>query len=210
MSENRDKRPNADNSEADQDLKWEAVSVEHIIQDKWIDFRRIAYRFPDGTTFSPYYNYSRRSYVVIVASDEEGNYLCVRQFRHGIGQVTTEFVAGGIESATGREYITAADDQTSHEDALTAAKRELEEETGYTSDEWEHLITIPSAATIADNYAYLFRAKNCHLVSGQSLDEMEFLNVKLLQADEIETMIREERFQQAIHILAWMLSKNDR
>ena len=138
MSENREISKDMKKSAADQDLAWEEVSVEHIVQDKWIDFRRATYRFPDGTTFSPYYNYSRRSYVVIVASDEEENYLCVRQYRHGIGQVTTEFVAGGIESSTGREYITADDARTTHEDALTAAKRELEEETGYTSDEWEH------------------------------------------------------------------------
>ena len=207
MSENRVKGPNADKLEADQDLKWEAVSVEHIIQDKWIDFRRIAYRFPDGTTFSPYYNYSRRSYVVIVASDEEGNYLCVRQFRHGIGQVTTEFVAGGIESATGREYITAADDQTSHEDALTAAKRELEEETGYTSDEWEHLITIPSAATIADNYAFIFRARNCRRTREQHTDSTEFLRLVKHSPQEIEELIASGRFQQAMHVMAWLLSQ---
>ena len=98
MSENREISKDMKKSAADQDLAWEEVSVEHIVQDKWIDFRRAAYRFPDGTTFSPYYNYSRRSYVVIVASDEEGNYLCVRQYRHGIGQVTTEFVAGGSQA----------------------------------------------------------------------------------------------------------------
>ena len=154
----------------DADLIWEPVSVEHVIQDKWIDLRKVEYRFPDGTTFSPYYNYSRRSYVVIVASDEEGKYLCVRQYRHGIGEVTTEFVAGGIECENGREYITKADAITTREDALAAAKRELEEETGYSSDEWEHLITVPSAATMADNYAYIYRAKNCRRTHEQHTD----------------------------------------
>ena len=95
----------------------------------------------DRFLFSPYYNFSRRSYVVIVASDEADRYLCVRQYRHGIGEVTTEFVAGGIECDTDREYLTKQDTITSREDALEAAKRELEEETGYTSDEWEHLIS---------------------------------------------------------------------
>ena len=102
MSENKEISKDMNKSEADQSLAWEEVSVEHIVQDKWIDFRRAAYRFPDGTTFSPYYNYSRRSYVVIVASDEEDNYLCVRQYRHGIKQVTTEFVAGGNGVCSGR------------------------------------------------------------------------------------------------------------
>ena len=29
----------------DNDLKWEEISTEHIVQDEWIDFRRSAYRF---------------------------------------------------------------------------------------------------------------------------------------------------------------------
>jgi len=191
----------------DADLIWEPVSVEHVIQDQWMDLRKVEYRFPDGSTFSPYYNYSRRSYAVIVASDEDGKYLCVRQFRHGIGEVTTEFVAGGIECDNGKEYISKQDTVTSREDALAAAKRELEEETGYTSDEWEHLITIPSAATIADNYAFIFRAKNCRRTHEQHTDSTEFLRMEKYSAGEIEELIATGKFQQAMHVMAWLLAQ---
>ena len=191
----------------DADLIWEPVSVEHVIQDQWMDLRKVEYRFPDGSTFSPYYNYSRRSYAVIVASDEDGKYLCVRQFRHGIGEVTTEFVAGGIQCDNGKEYISKQDTVTSREDALAAAKRELEEETGYTSDEWEHLITIPSAATIADNYAFIFRAKNCRRTHEQHTDSTEFLRMEKYSAGEIEELIATGKFQQAMHVMAWLLAQ---
>ena len=196
-----------DTAEQDADLKWELVRVEHVIQDKWIDFRRLEYRFPDGSTFYPYYNFSRRNYVVIVASDEDGRYICVRQFRHGISEVTTEFVAGGIETGGKTEYITRQETPSGLEDALEAAKRELEEETGYTSDEWEHLITVPSAATIADNYAYVYRAKNCRRTKEQHTDSTEFLRVKLYEPGEIEELIAAGRFQQAVHIMAWLLAQ---
>ena len=79
------------------ELAWEEISTEHIVQDEWIDFRRSAFRFPDGSIYEPYYTYSRRNYVVIVASDTDGRYLMVRQFRQGIRCVTSEFPAGGIE-----------------------------------------------------------------------------------------------------------------
>lgn len=189
-----------------EELSWEEVSCEHVIQNEWIDFRRSAYRFPNGEIFEPYYSYSRRDYVVIVASDEQGDYICVRQFRQGIKEVTTEFPAGGMERKDGREYRRDKDDRGS-EDALAAAKRELLEETGYESDEWRHLITVPSNATIADNYAYVFMAGNCRKVSGQNLDDTEFLNVKKYNKEEIESMIREGKFQQSVHIMAWLLSK---
>ena len=70
--------------------------------------------------YDPFYTYSRRDYVVIVASD--------------------------------------------------AAKRELLEETGYVSKDWTHLLTVPSNATISDNYAHIFMAENCCKSGGQNLD----------------------------------------
>lgn len=217
----------ADNRE---NLTWEEVITEHIIQDEWIDFRRSAYRLPDGKVFEPFYSFSRRDYVVIVASDCDGNYLCVRQFRQGIKEVTTEFPAGGLERSDGREYgggaggalrdaaggasrgaaVSGAEaaGMSVSEDALAAAKRELLEETGYMSSEWTHLLTIPSNASISDNYAHIYMAKNCRMAARQHLDETEFLHVELHTPQEIEELICIGRFQQAVHVMAWLLARS--
>ena len=69
------------------------------------------------------------------------------------------------------------------------------------------MITVPSNATIADNYDYIYKAKNCRRVAGQSLDETEFLNVKRYSPEEIEALISAGKFQQAVHIMAWLLAK---
>ena len=182
----------------DEDLIWEEISTEHIVQDQWIDFRRAAYRFPDGEIWEPYYSFSRRDYSVVVASDAEGRFICVRQFRQGIRQVTTEFPAGAIERRDGEEAQAAA---------LRGAQRELKEETGYVSDDWRPLMVIPSNATISDNYAYLFEAKNCRKVSGQELDPMERLKVVTHTAEEIEAMLGQGDFLQSVHVLAWLLAR---
>ena len=175
--------------------------------------------FPDGSVFEPFYSYSRRDYAVIVATDEEGRYICVRQFRQGIKEVTTEFPAGGIERKDGKEYagralmnevVDDADSPDATEEAFDAAKRELLEETGYVSDEWEHLLTVPSNATISDNYAYIYSAKNCRKASGQELDVTEFLNVCLHTEAEIEKLVHEGDFKQAVHVMAWLLAKKNR
>jgi len=191
----------------DEELIWEEVSTEHIVKDKWMDFRKSVYRFPNGEEFGPYYSYSRRDYVVVIATDDEGKYICVKQFRQGIRALTTEFVAGGIERDDGREYKTenAVSDA---ENALEAAKRELLEETGYESDNWNHIITVPSNATIADNYAHVFRAFDCHKVTKQELDDTEFLKVVRYTDKEIIEMIEDGRFEQAIHIMGYCLSKH--
>ena len=124
-------------------LKWKEIKTEHIVQDEWIDFRRSVYRYPDGRIFEPFYSYSRRNYTVVVASDENSRFLCVRQFRQGIRKVTTEFPAGGIERIEGEENGSSE----YAEEALDAAKRELAEETGYVSDDWE----IPAENSIQRN-----------------------------------------------------------
>ena len=182
----------------EENLAWEEISTEHIVQDQWIDIRRSAYRFPDGTVWEPYYSFTRRNYAVVVASDEEGRFICVRQFRQGIRQVTTEFPAGAIEQKDGSDP---------REAALAAAQRELREETGYVSDSWRPLLTIPSGATISDNYAWLFAAKNCRRITDQELDPMELIRVETHTAEEIDAMLASGGFQQAVHALAWLLSK---
>ncbi len=182
----------------DESLIWEEISTEHIVRDEWIDFRKSAYRFPDGRVFQPYYSYTRRDYAVIVALDEEGRLICVRQYRQGIRKVTTEFPAGAIEQKDGEDQKEAAG---------RAARRELEEETGYVSDSWKHLLTIPSNATISDNYAWIFLAENCRKVSAQHLDEMELLQVCTHTAEDIDAMIADGSFQQSVHALAWLLAR---
>ena len=46
------------------DLNWKLNKTEHIVQDEWIDFRKESFILPDGKEFSPFYNYSRRNFVV--------------------------------------------------------------------------------------------------------------------------------------------------
>ncbi len=197
----------------DKELEWEELECEHIVQDEWIDFCRVRYRFPDGNEFSPYYRYSRRSYVVIVAKREDGKYICVRQYRQGIRKVTVEFPAGGIETGGATQYEKNGGDVSYTRDAdtsaLEAAKRELQEETGYQSDDWSHLITVPSNATVADNYAHIFYAKNCRKVSGLQLDDTEFLEPEVYSREEIQALIDNGTFAQAIHVMALLLAEKE-
>ena len=109
-----------------------------------------------------------------------------------------------LERKDGKEY--GGRGEQNAEDALVAAKRELLEETGYESNEWSHLLTVPSNATMGDNYAHLYLAKNCRKVSGQNLDDTEFLNVEKLSAQKIEKLIAQGEFEQVVHVAAWLLA----
>lgn len=188
------------------ELSFREKEVRHLVENRWIDLREVRYTMPDGGVSPPYYTYSRKNYCVIAATDEMGRYICVRQFRPGLGKVTCEFCAGGIERIGERQYGGGESEQ---EDPLLAAQRELLEETGYASKDWQRLLTVPSNATMADNYAYLFLARNCRRTDSQHLDDSEFLHVELLTEDELRRRIRAGDFEQAMHILAWYLAKEE-
>jgi ADP-ribose pyrophosphatase len=71
------------------------------------------------------------------------------------------------------------------EDSITAAKRELLEETGYNSDnlellEWHYQDQGCSKAIITT-----FIAHDCYKVQEQNLDESEIIKVKTLKYNEI-------------------------
>ena len=179
-------------------LDWKLVKEEALVNDQWMHFKKQDYQFPDGSVHGPFYTYSIRHTVIIVAQDTQGDFLCVKQFRQDIGRTTVEFPAGGIEAK--------AVDQTV---ALEAAKRELLEETGYQSKDWKFLYKVASHATLADNDVYIFGAKNCVRVSDQALDETEFLDFFHVNNKQIETWIQARQFEQAMHILAWFFWKQE-
>ncbi len=182
----------------EKDLVIEEVACEHLVRDRWIDFRRSDYRFPDGRVFGPYYTYSRRDYAVIVASDEEGRFLCVRQFRPGLRQVTTEFPAGGLERKDGEPYTL--------EKALAAAKRELREETGLTAENWVHLTDLNTTPGFCDELISIYLATG--LTRGDDdPDEDEFLNIVRMPLHELVGMARRGEIEDGKTMVGLLLAE---
>ena len=67
---------------------------------------------------------------------------------------------------------------------LAAAKRELEEETGYTADEWTELGTYCPAAAYCDEVITIYLARGLHKGT-RKLDEDEFLNIREVPLEEL-------------------------
>ncbi len=131
--------------------------------------------------------------VVIAAMKDDETILLVKQYRYPLKHVNIELPAGKLEKGENPDF---------------AAKRELEEETGYASTHWKHVLTIPSNATIADNYAHIYFADMCEKVSDLHLDDTEFLNVCTYTPAKIEELIKNNDFQQAIHVMAFIMVEN--
>ncbi len=112
--------------------------------------------------------------VVILPVLDDGTVLLERQFRYPLDRVFIELPAGKIDPG---------------EDTLVCAKRELQEETGYTASDWHFVCTIHNAIAYSDEHLDLFLARG--LTAGPAkLDDGEFLETFTATAPELLEMVR--------------------
>jgi len=71
--------------------------------------------------------------------------------------------------------------EDNQEDFLTAAKRELKEETGFTSQNWQLFMQYSISSKI-DSITQVYYAKNCVLTNSQKLDSGE--KIEVLEVDK--------------------------
>ena len=118
--------------------------------------------------------------AAVIAVKDDGKLLMVRQYRNALERETLEIPAGGLN---GREEPTDV-----------AAKRELEEETGFVCDKVELLVYIYTTVAFCNEKIDIYVAKD--LKPGhQHLDEDEFINVAAYSVDELKQMILEGKIQ---------------
>lgn len=142
---------------------------------------------PDGNTAKwDYIEHSGAAAVVPVL--EDGRILLVRQYRNALDRETLEIPAGGINKG---------------EESITAATRELEEETGYKSDNLEHLISIVTAVAFCDEVVEIYVAKNLTKTQ-QNLDPDEYIEIEAYTTDELSEMIYSGKIQDSKTIAAIM------
>jgi ADP-ribose pyrophosphatase len=110
------------------------LTTDELIEPSGMEVRRDVIRHPGS--------------VVILAIDErkpEPSVLLIRQYRYAANQELWELPAGRIDEG---------------EDALTAAKRELAEETGYSAKEWKLALYYYASPGFLDETMSLFAARD--------------------------------------------------
>ena len=112
--------------------------------------------------------------AAVVPVTDEGKILMVRQYRNALERYTLEIPAGGLNSKD--------------EPTIEAAARELEEETGYRSENLEWLINLRTTVAFCNEKIEVFVAKNL-IPSKQHLDEDEFIDLGAYTMEELKEKI---------------------
>ena len=131
--------------------------------------------------------------AAVLPVTEDGKILMVRQYRNALDRETLEIPAGKLDAPD--------------EPKITCAYRELEEETGFRSDNLEYLISINTTVAFCDEAIDIFVARNL-IPSHQHLDEDEFINVEAYSVEELSRMILEGKIEDSKTISAIMSYKD--
>lgn len=165
--------------------KWEILKSEYLFKRPWLTVKKDALRLPNGTIHDEFYVLEYPEWINVIAEDTEGNLILERQYRHGLKEISTEICAGVVEKG---------------EDVLTAAQRELKEETGYEGGEWTKLMTIAPNPGSMNNLCHCFLAKGVRQTGSQQLDKTEDIEFFTLPKDQVYDLLCRGEFHQALMV----------
>jgi ADP-ribose pyrophosphatase len=113
-------------------------------------------------------------WVNVIARTSEGELVFAKQFRFGAWDMTYEIPGGMVDPG---------------EEHALAARRELREETGYSSNSWTYLGSVQPNPAFHDNRCHHYLAENVVQSESQDLDNGEDIAIVLIQEDEIKEYI---------------------
>lgn len=147
---------------------WRTLATRPVYRNDWISVREDRVLRPDGSP-GIYGVVTTALAVGVVAITDDDEVVLVGQWRYALDAYSWEIVEGGAHDG---------------EDGLTAARRELAEEAGYTAETWERLggpLAISNSVT--DERAELWVARGLTPVP-RAPDPTEDIEVRHLAVDD--------------------------
>jgi 8-oxo-dGTP pyrophosphatase MutT (NUDIX family) len=138
---------------------------------------------PSGIEIPDFYIEELHDWVNIIAITKEGLFVIEEQYRHGIQKICFELPAGDLKPG---------------EEPSQAAKRELEEETGYTGGEWIPYGTYVPNASGCNNTCHSFLAIGVEKTINPKLEATEDIQTHLVTIDEIKAMLVDGRVVEGV------------
>ena len=127
-------------------------------------------------------------WVNVIAITEDEQILLVRQYRHGLQDVTLEIPGGLVDPG---------------DTPLVAAQKELRQETGYEASEWISLGCVHPNPAIQSNECYTYVAKGAHLAGDLDLDDKEDISVVVKPLSDVPRLIQEGQITHALILAAF-------
>ncbi len=150
---------------------WDILNQTSIFEHPFMALSTEEVRLPDGTIIKDWPKVHTRDYVNVLIVNEKQEALIVEGYKHGMGRSSWQVIGGYIEDG---------------EDPVTAVKRELLEETGYSCKKWIYLSSYVMDANRHFGVGHFFVAQDVQKVTEPNNDDLEEMQFNWVTLDELK------------------------
>jgi ADP-ribose pyrophosphatase len=156
---------------------WKTLSSRLVYESRWYRLRQDEVELPSGLVISDYFVSERPDIAIMFVMTTEDEIVLVRQYKHGIGEITLELPAGTFRDGDPQDH----------------ARRELEEETGYMCPDLAHIGTFFDDSSKNSNRVFVFAGRGATQETEQRPDPVEAasgIEVLTIPVEEVKKALR--------------------
>ncbi len=170
---------------------WKLLGSRYVSAHRIFRVREDRYRIAPAGDEREFVVLEGPDWINIIPVTDDGEVVLVRQYRHGVQQVTLEIPGGMAEWG---------------EDPQDAAIRELREETGYAPTRVTPLGWAFPNPAIQSNRCHFYVAEGVHRVGEPEFDPCERIEIVTRPLREIPALIRTGQIAHSLVVLAFGLA----
>ena len=167
--------------------RWRVASTSYAIETPFLRMRRDEVEVPSHPGLTSFFVRESRGFAIVFALTPEHEVLVVEQYRYGDDSITIELPAGTLDG---------------DEDPLDCAKREMQEETGYTAPRWEHILDVAAEPVRSTSIMHVYLALDAVKTAPTNLDPFEILESSTRPLAEVRELLRSGAFGAAHSVAA--------
>ena len=160
-----------------------------LFESRWLRLRQDEIRLPSGEDIT-YTWVDHGGYVVVVPILADGRVVMERVYRHTVKRTLLECPSGGLDG----------------DEPIAAGQRELEEETGYTAREWQHLGSFFGAVGTSNERFDVVVARDLRTDGQVRREATEEIEVVLVPLAELRAAALRGEIEDASTALAILLA----
>jgi 8-oxo-dGTP pyrophosphatase MutT (NUDIX family) len=174
-------------SQPKQLLPWKVLEEKPLVVRRWLEVHEQRIALGHGGVIDAFHLIKGPDWGGVLALTDASEIVLVRQYRHGYGGLSVELPAGVIEKG---------------EAPLAAVQRELLEETGFSADGWQPLLSVQTEPTRHTTRAHFFLCTGARRIAEARLDAAEHLEAFVVPAAELFAMLERGEIVHAVHVAA--------
>lgn len=151
---------------------------ETVLEHPYISIEMQQVHLPDGRVIPDWPIVHTRNYVNAVVLNETGQIMILEGYKHGLGRSSWQAPGGYLEEG---------------EEPLAAIRRELLEETGYASEEWQSLGSFVVDANRHVGVGHFFLARDAGQVAAPNHNDLEGFEVRWVSPEEARSALLDGR-----------------